>query len=191
MTWRCFFPLSLPTTPISTHLFFTRRMLGNCFVPTILCCRITNIVPIGYHGRASSLVVSGTPVRRPSGQTRDGEADPKFGPTKALDYELEVGFFVGKGNAREETIPDRRSGRPHLRNLPGERLVGPRYSSVGVPAAGPVSGEELCDFGFAVGGDDGSAGSISRTRFSAPGGRSRSFALPAKCGRSTISEAST
>ncbi len=61
-------------------------------------------IPIGYHGRASSLVATGTPVRRPSGQTRDGDADPKFGPTKALDYELELGFFVGDGNARGEGI---------------------------------------------------------------------------------------
>jgi fumarylacetoacetase len=62
-------------------------------------------IPIGYHGRASSLVPSGTPVRRPSGQTRDGEAEPKFAPTKALDYEVEVGFFVSTGNALGETIP--------------------------------------------------------------------------------------
>jgi fumarylacetoacetase len=60
--------------------------------------------PIGYHGRASSLVVSGTAVRRPSGQTRDGNADPKFGPSKSLDYELEVGFFVGAGNRLGESI---------------------------------------------------------------------------------------
>ena len=64
-------------------------------------------IPIGYHGRASSLVASGTTVRRPCGQTRDGEAVPMFGPTKALDYELELGFFVGAGNARGETIPIR------------------------------------------------------------------------------------
>jgi fumarylacetoacetase len=62
-------------------------------------------IPIGYHGRASSLVPTETPVRRPSGQTRDGEADPKFGPTRALDYEVEVGFFVSPGNALGETIP--------------------------------------------------------------------------------------
>ena len=62
-------------------------------------------IPIGYHGRASSLVSTGTPVRRPCGQTRDGEADPKFGPTEALDYELEVGFFVSAGNQLGETTP--------------------------------------------------------------------------------------
>jgi fumarylacetoacetase len=64
-------------------------------------------IPIGYHGRASSLCPTGTPVRRPSGQTRDGEAEPKFGPTKALDYELELGFFVSAGNSLGETIPIR------------------------------------------------------------------------------------
>ena len=56
-------------------------------------------VPIGYHGRASSIVVSGTPVRRPSGQIKDAEAEsPVFRPSRALDYEMEVGCFVGPGN---------------------------------------------------------------------------------------------
>jgi fumarylacetoacetase len=58
-------------------------------------------VPIGYHGRASSLVVSGTDVRRPSGQLAEG----KFGPTCELDYEVEVGAFLGPGNALGEPIP--------------------------------------------------------------------------------------
>lgn len=62
-------------------------------------------IPIGYHGRASSLVVSGTPVRRPCGQTREGDALPSYGPTQALDYELEVGFFVSRGNKLGEAIP--------------------------------------------------------------------------------------
>jgi fumarylacetoacetase len=61
-------------------------------------------IPIGYHGRASSLVPSGTAVRRPCGQTRAGDATPSFGPSQALDYELEVGFFVSVGNALGETI---------------------------------------------------------------------------------------
>ena len=56
-------------------------------------------VPIGYHGRASSIVASGAEVRRPSGQTKaDDEPAPSFGPTKRLDYELEVGVFIGAGN---------------------------------------------------------------------------------------------
>ena len=63
-------------------------------------------LPIGYHGRASSIVGSGTQVRRPSGQTKAPTADrPTFGPSAALDYELEVGFFVGPGNALGEPIP--------------------------------------------------------------------------------------
>lgn len=63
-------------------------------------------VPIGYHGRASSVVVSGTPVRRPSGQSKADDADaPQFGPSKLLDYELEVGIFVGPGNRLGESLP--------------------------------------------------------------------------------------
>jgi fumarylacetoacetase len=56
-------------------------------------------IPIAYHGRASSVVVSGTPVVRPSGQIKlpDSEA-PVFGPTRRLDYEVELGFVVGPGN---------------------------------------------------------------------------------------------
>lgn len=62
-------------------------------------------VPIGYHGRASSIVPSGTPVRRPRGQTRDGSAGaPTFRASRRLDYELEVGFFVGPGNPLGEPI---------------------------------------------------------------------------------------
>lgn len=62
-------------------------------------------IPIGYHGRASSLVVSGTEIVRPKGQTRpDAEAPPEFVPSKNLDYEMEVGFFVGCGNDLGEPI---------------------------------------------------------------------------------------
>jgi len=63
-------------------------------------------VPIGYHGRASSIVVSGTEIRRPCGQTRPANAtEPTFGPSRLLDYELEVGVFIGPGNALGERIP--------------------------------------------------------------------------------------
>ena len=62
-------------------------------------------VPIGYHGRASSIVASGTDVRRPVGQTREGsEGAPAVGPSKRLDYELEVGVFIGAGNALGERV---------------------------------------------------------------------------------------
>jgi len=54
-------------------------------------------LPVGYHGRASSIIVSGTPVRRPMGQQIPNDAEqPVFGPSKLLDFELEMGFVVGK-----------------------------------------------------------------------------------------------
>jgi fumarylacetoacetase len=63
-------------------------------------------VPIGYHGRASSIVVSGAAIRRPCGQTKPpSAAEPEFGPSRSMDYELEVGLFVGPGNVLGEPIP--------------------------------------------------------------------------------------
>jgi len=63
-------------------------------------------LPVGYHGRASSVILSGEDVRRPCGQTRPNDDEPPvFGPTQLLDFELEVGFFTGPGNTREEPIP--------------------------------------------------------------------------------------
>ncbi|MDH6592332.1 fumarylacetoacetase [Variovorax sp. TBS-050B] len=62
-------------------------------------------VPIGYHGRASSIGVSGQQFKRPQGQTKAPDAaEPSFGPSKRLDYELELGFLVGRGNALGEPI---------------------------------------------------------------------------------------
>ncbi|KAI1723545.1 fumarylacetoacetate (FAA) hydrolase family domain-containing protein [Ditylenchus destructor] len=53
-------------------------------------------LPVGYHGRASSVVVSSTPIRRPLGQCKaDGVAEPTFGPSRLVDFELEMAFFVG------------------------------------------------------------------------------------------------
>lgn len=62
-------------------------------------------VPIGYHGRASSIGVSGSTVKRPRGQTKAQDAAaPSLGPSKRLDYELELGWFVGTGNQQGEPI---------------------------------------------------------------------------------------
>src|ERR1043166_3197977 len=55
-------------------------------------------VPIGYHGRASSIVVSGTAVTRPRGPSK-GDDKPVFAPSRRLDYEAELGFVIGPGNA--------------------------------------------------------------------------------------------
>ncbi|MHC4900329.1 MAG: fumarylacetoacetase [Planctomycetota bacterium] len=69
-------------------------------------------LPVGYHGRASSIVASGTPVRRPQGQTKADDDDaPTFGPSRLLDYELEMGFLIGAGNelGRRITMAEARS----------------------------------------------------------------------------------
>ena len=68
-------------------------------------------MPIGYHGRASSIVPSGAAIQRPSGQRKPAsEASPTFGPSRNLDYELELGVFIGPGNARGAPIPIARAG---------------------------------------------------------------------------------
>ncbi|HPF70843.1 MAG TPA: fumarylacetoacetase [Candidatus Krumholzibacteria bacterium] len=62
-------------------------------------------LPVGYHGRASSLVVSGTPVVRPCGQTQPADGQPPvFGPCRLMDFELEMGFYVAAGNALGEPV---------------------------------------------------------------------------------------
>lgn len=63
-------------------------------------------LPVGYHGRASSIVVSGAEVRRPSGQMKppDGPA-PAFGPSRSLDFELETAFVIGPSNSLGEPVP--------------------------------------------------------------------------------------
>jgi fumarylacetoacetase len=65
-------------------------------------------LPVAYHGRASSLVVSGADIRRPCGQSKaDNAPAPTFGPSRSLDFELEMGFFVGPGNELGQPIPIR------------------------------------------------------------------------------------
>jgi fumarylacetoacetase len=62
-------------------------------------------LPVGYHGRASSIVVSGTPIHRPKGQTKADDAPaPSFGPCKLLDFELEIAFITGKSTKLGESI---------------------------------------------------------------------------------------
>jgi fumarylacetoacetase len=63
-------------------------------------------LPVAYHGRASSVVVSGTPVRRPSGQiVASPSGPPVYAPCRMLDYEVELGAFLGPGNAMGDPIP--------------------------------------------------------------------------------------
>jgi fumarylacetoacetase len=80
--------------------------VGSMFRPEAPLLPNYKWVPIGYHGRASSVVASGSPVRRPLGQTKAPDrATPSFGPARQLDYELEVGAWVAEGNALGEPIP--------------------------------------------------------------------------------------
>ena len=62
-------------------------------------------VPIGYHGRTSSIVVSGTEICRPSGQIKSADLEPVYAGSRSLDYELEIGAFIGPGNQMGQPIP--------------------------------------------------------------------------------------
>ena len=80
--------------------------VGRLFRPDAPLLPNYKYVPIGYHGRASSIRVTGAEVHRPSGQTRpDPDQPPIFGPCARLDYELELGIFMGRGNELGQPIP--------------------------------------------------------------------------------------
>jgi fumarylacetoacetase len=85
-------------TDFLCSLDHTLRM-GNGNVPQAF-----KVLPIAYNGRASSVCVSGQPVRRPNGHSRTGDGAPSFGPEPWLDFELELGAFIGPGNALGDTI---------------------------------------------------------------------------------------
>ncbi|MEJ7847332.1 MAG: fumarylacetoacetase [Pyrinomonadaceae bacterium] len=84
---------------------FHATNVGSMFRPDAPLLPNYKYVPIGYHGRASSIVISGTDIKRPKGQNRsDAEQPPVFIPAKNLDYEMEVGFFVGQSNELGSSI---------------------------------------------------------------------------------------
>ena len=85
---------------------FHATNVGAMFRPDSPLMPNYKFVPVGYHGRASSIVASGTVVRRPRGQTRpDAGAPPVFGPSKSLDYELELGAWICGENAMGQSVP--------------------------------------------------------------------------------------
>ena len=109
-------------------------------------------LPIGYHGRSGTVVVSGTDVVRPSGQRKPPtEPVPVFGPSVRLDIEAELGL------RRRRRHPPRRAGaargcrRPPLRGRPPQRLVGARPPGLGVRAARPVPRQVVRDLDLPVG----------------------------------------
>jgi fumarylacetoacetase len=79
--------------------------VGKIFRPASPLLPNYKYVPVAYHGRASSLVASGAPIRRPRGQRlRNPSEPPAFGPSQRLDYEVELGFFIGPGNPLGQPI---------------------------------------------------------------------------------------
>jgi fumarylacetoacetase len=85
---------------------FHATNVGSMFRPDNPLLPNYKYVPIGYHGRASSIVISGTDIKRPKGQNRsDAEKPPVFVPCRNLDYEMELGFFVGRGNELGQPVP--------------------------------------------------------------------------------------
>jgi len=73
-------------------------------------------LPVGYHGRAGTIVVDGTPIVRPRGQIKPADGDPEFAPTRMLDLELEVGFVTGPGNAPGKRLTPQQA-REHIFGL--------------------------------------------------------------------------
>ncbi|MGR3894392.1 fumarylacetoacetase [Pseudomonas sp. 1176_21] len=87
------------------------KNVGKLFRPDNPLLPNYKYVPIGYHGRASTIRPSGTDVRRPNGQTLPaGQTEPSFGPCARLDYELELGIWIGQGNAMGDVIPVAQAG---------------------------------------------------------------------------------
>ena len=85
--------------------------VGSMFRPDNPLLPNYKYVPIGYHGRASSIVISGTPVIRPRGQSKGPDAPaPEFGPSRSLDYEMELGLFVAEGNRLGEAVAIDKAG---------------------------------------------------------------------------------
>lgn len=112
--------LDTPTIHNYTDFYASKHHafnVGTMFRPDNALLPNYKHVPIAYHGRASSIVPSGTPIRRPSGQQAPPDdnpsAGPSFGPCKMLDYEMELGLIIGRGNSLGSPIPIDRA-REHI-----------------------------------------------------------------------------
>jgi fumarylacetoacetase len=102
--------MRLPVKPRNYTDFYASKEhatnVGSMFRPDNPLLPNWVYIPIGYHGRASSIVVTGTPIRRPNGQRKaPDEVAPTFGPSRQLDFELEMAMIVGKGTAIGNTVP--------------------------------------------------------------------------------------
>ncbi|MEO6624314.1 MAG: fumarylacetoacetase [Burkholderiaceae bacterium] len=112
---RCLMPQAVAEYALPTRIgdytdFYTSihhaRNVGRIARPDAPLTPNFQWIPIAYHGRSSSVVVSGTPFKRPMGQSMPpGAATPQYGACARLDYEMELGIFVGTGNAQGQPIP--------------------------------------------------------------------------------------
>ena len=179
-TASCRFPRTIGDYTDFYASVYHAQNVGSMFRPDNPLLPNYKWVPIGYHGRASSIVPSGTDVRRPWGQTRDGaEGAPTFAPSRRLDYELEVGVIHRRGQRTGHSDSDRRRRASRVRAVSRERLVGARHPGVGVSTARAVPREELRDDRLAVGRHARRARAVSRRRVRSAGGRPRAAAVSA------------
>ena len=132
-------------------------------------------LPIGYHGRASSVRPSGEPVVRPNGQRKPPDAEaPEYGPSRRLDYELELGMWIGRGNELGQPIPigeadEHIAGFCLLNDWSARDIQAWEYQPLG-----PVPRQEFPDQRVAMGGDGGRAGAVPQADAAAAARRSRS-----------------
>ena len=122
-------------------------------------------MPIGYNGRASTVVVSGTKVRRPRGQLKPPTAEvPSFGPCKRLDFELEMGVVVGQPSAMGEMLTEKQAEEMIFGFVHSQRLERARHPAMGIRAARAVPGQGVRHLDQPVGGDARGAGAVSPAR---------------------------
>ena len=172
------------TSPISSPRSSTPPMPAACSGPDNPLMPNYKYVPVAYHSRASSVAPSGTPVKRPRGQRKGPNEDaPSYGPSRNLDFELELGMFIGIGDRARRPGPDRQGRGSYVRLLPAQRLVGARHAGLGIPAARSVPRQEFRHHRLAVGGDRGSAGAVPHRGLRAAAGRSGAAAASRRCRR--------
>ena len=138
-------------SPTSTPPSITPRPSARLFRPDNPLTPNYRWMPIGYHGRSSSIGVSGQRFHRPLGQRlRGGTVATGSRSEHASGLRTRVGGVPGNRQRGRKPDLHRRCGIARVWSVFAQRLVGARYSGVGIPAAGPFSGEELCDHHFAL-----------------------------------------
>ena len=176
-----------PTTSTSSRRSSTRRTSGRLFRPDAEPLQPNwRWLPVAYHGRAGTVVVSGTDVVRPRGEVMPPGADaPMYEPSSRLDVELELGFVVGMPSRHGHPVPVERLRRPRLRRRARQRLERARHAGVGVPAARPVPRQVVPDLDLRLGdaaraarGAPGRGASAGAAAAAAPRGRPRLGARP-------------